>query len=185
MDSRFIGWRQEVRNAQPDEGSLAECSHEAFLATPTGTLLRDTAKEEIQQNWEDVSKAKVKEITGLYDLGCFKRWPRHKSNNIIDARWVIIWKLIEGSVGVECRLTVRGFKDTFQDLDAYVGTTGRSGQRLANAVAAGNNDLFFFSLDVSQAFAKGLRFEKLSALIDQQVRKVEFDVPRADIHSLR
>lgn len=75
-----------------------------------------------------MSKAEVREIVGPYELGCFKIWPRQKSNNITDARWVITWKVIEGNVGANFRLIVRGFKDKFQDLDAYVGATSRSGQ---------------------------------------------------------
>ena len=73
--------------------------------------------------------------------------------------------MIGGNVGVECRLTVRGFKDEFQDLDAYAGTTSRSGQRLVNAVAAENEYFILSSLDVSQAFAKGLTFKEFSELI--------------------
>ena len=142
-------------------------------------------REEINENWKDVSVAKVKEIAGLYDLGCFKRWPRHKSDNIIDARWVITWNVIEGNVGIKCRLIVRGFKDKFQDLDIYAGSIPRSGQRLVNAVAAENPEFILFSFDVSQAFAKGMTFEELSALSGQDIRKVEFDVPKADIECLR
>ena len=58
--------------------------------------------DEIKNNYPEVRKAKTKEILGLYDLGCFKRHPRHKANHIITARWVITWKMIEGSVGGEC-----------------------------------------------------------------------------------
>ena len=38
-----------------------------------------------------------------------------------------MWKMIDGNVGVKCRLAVRGFKDKFQDLGAYAGTTSRPG----------------------------------------------------------
>ena len=92
--------------------------------------------EEIQENYKEVREANVKEMYGLYELGCVKRWPRKQSHNIIDARWVIIWKVIEGNVCVKRRFIERGFKDEFQDLDIYVGTTPRSGQRLVNAIAA-------------------------------------------------
>ena len=142
-------------------------------------------KGEIAVNWTDVKAIKIKEIQGLFDLGCFQRHPRAKSHNIIDARWAITWKMIEGNVGVECRLTVRGFKDKSQDLDTYVGTTTRSGQRLVNAVAAENEDFILFSFDVSQAFAKGLNFQELSKLTGTERRAVEFDVPRADFECLK
>ena len=93
--------------------------------------------------------------------------------------------MIEGSVGVKCRLAVPVFKDKFQDLDTYVSTTSRSGQRLANAVAAENKYFILFSFDVSQAFANGVVFEEFSALIGQPIRKVEFDAPRSDTDCLR
>ena len=137
-------------------------------------------KQQVADNLKEASAATVKEISGLYDLGCFRRWPRFKSKNIINARWVTIWKMIEGTVGVKCRLAVRGFNDTFHDLDIYVGTTSRIGQRFANAIAAENLEFTLFSFDVSQAFAKGMTFEELSALSGQYIRKVEFDVPKAD-----
>ena len=130
-------------------------------------------------------RQKVKEIAGLYDLGCFKRWARFKANSIIDAHWVITWTMIEGSVGVHCKLAVRGFKGKFQDLDTYAGATSRSGQRLTNAVAVGNKDFLLFNSDVSQAFAKGLAFEDFSAVTGQQIRKVEFDVPKVDLECPR
>lgn len=117
-----------------------------YLTVPKGKLPRDMIKEEISENFVDVSEAKFKEIACLYELGCFKRWPRHGSNNIIDVGWVIIWKMIEGNLGIQCRLTVRWFKDTCQDLGTYVGTTSRSGQRLANAVAVESHDSFYLVL---------------------------------------
>ena len=150
-----IDWREEIVKARENEGCLIpedpEEPQHAWLKFPadTGKLPRDMTKEEILDNWQDVSKAKVKEITGLYDLWCFKRCPRHISKNIIDARWVIAWKMIDGAVGAKCRLIVRGFQDRFQDLDTYAGTTSRSGQRLVNAVAAEYKEFLLFSFDVS------------------------------------
>lgn len=103
---------------------------------------------------------------------------------IIDARWAITWKMVEGNVGVKCRLIVIGFNDTFKDLDTYAGTTSRSGQRLVNAAAAENPEFILSSFDVSQAFAKGVAFRRLSALTGTEVRKIEFDVPRAGLECL-
>ena len=138
----------------------------SYLVPPAeiGKLPRGIAREEINENWKDVFAAKVKEIAGLYGLGCFKRWPRHTASIIIDARWVITWKLIEGNVGIICRLTVRGFKDKIPDPDTYAGTISRSGQRVVNVVAAENSEFTLVSFDVSRAFAKGMTFEELSTL---------------------
>ena len=78
-------------------------------------------------------------------------------------------------------LIVRGFKDKFQDLDTYVGTTSRSGHRLANAVAAENPEFILFSFDVSRAFATGMTFEEFSAFSGHDIGKVEFDMFKADM----
>lgn len=142
-------------------------------------------RDEIVANWQDVIKAKIKEINGFFDLGCVQRHPRAKVHNVIDARWVIIWKTIEGNVGVKCRLTVRCFKDKFQDFDTCAGTICRSGQRIVNAVVAQNEDLILFSFDVRQAFAKGLTFEELCKLTGAECRSVRFDVPKQDLDCLQ
>ena len=88
----FIDWRKELRDALPDEGDVSQ--QLAYLVEPKGKFPRDMTKEEIQENWREVRQGKVKEIGGLYELGCFKRWPRNKSHNIIDARWVITWNCL-------------------------------------------------------------------------------------------
>ena len=120
-------------------------------------------KDEILDNWEDVSKAKVKAMVGSCGLGYSKRWSRHKRNTIIDVMWVIVWKMIGGNVGVKCRLTVRGFNDKFQDFDTYVDVTSRSGQRSVNTAAAEKPEFILFSFNVRRTFAKGMAFEDFSA----------------------
>ena len=186
VESNKIDWREGFANAKPDEGSLVDTQDaDLYFTVPPGKLPRDMTKEEVGDNWKDVSKANVREITGLYEFGCSKRCPRHISKNINNARWVITWKMIGGNVGINCRLTVRGFKDNLQVLDTYAGATSRSGQSPVNAAAVENPDFVLFSLDVSQAFAKGMTFEELSALSGRDIREVEFDAPRADIDSLR
>lgn len=66
----------------------------------------------------------------------------------------------------------------FRALYAYAGTISRSGQRFVNAVAAGNPEFILFSLDVGEAFAKGVAFKEFSALIGTDLRAVQFDVER-------
>lgn len=63
-----------------------------------------------------------------------------------------------GNVGAKCRLTIRWFNYKYLDLDTYVGAISRPGQRLANAVAAGNPEFIIFIFDVSLASANGLTF---------------------------
>ena len=118
----WVDLKQDIFNAGANKGNI----HDSFiyLTVPKGKSSRDMMGE-VAQHWLEVSKAKVKDIAVLYGLCCVKRWLRHKSGIIIDARWVTTWKMIEGSVGVKCRLAVRGFKDKFQDLGTYAGTICR------------------------------------------------------------
>ena len=55
----------------------------------------------------------------------------------------------------------------------------RSGQRLVNAVAAGNPEFILFSFDVSKALSKA------RATSGRDIRAVEFDAPKVDIECLR
>lgn len=115
--------------------------------------------DEMKEIYQETRKANVEDIAAPFGLGCSKRRPRHKSNNVIDARWVITWKRVGRNVGVKCRFIVRGFKDNCQDLDVFAGAVSSSGQRFDNAVAAGNFDFILVSFDVSQVCAKGLTFK--------------------------
>ena len=115
-------------------------------------------KEEVADKRCDVSKATVNEIIGLYKFGCFTRWPRHSSNNIIDARWVITRKMSGGNVGIRCPLTI-AFNDKFQDPDIYASATIWFGRPLANIVAIEGPGFVLFNFDVSGASAKGMIFE--------------------------
>ena len=178
-------WRTDFAESLLDEGKPLDGATSIYLTVPEGKLLRDMTKEEVLANWQDVSKAQVKEINGLYDLGCFQRFPRTRAHDIIDARWVITWKMIGGDSGVKCKLTVRGFKDKCQDFDTYAGATSRAGQRIVNAVAAESEHFILFSFDVSQAFAKGLAFDTMSKLTGTECRAVQFDVPKADLDCLK
>ena len=67
--------------------------------SPRWEIATGMTEEEVVANLHDVNKAKVKEISGPYDLGCLQRYPRAKLHNIIDARWVIIWKNDRGKCG--------------------------------------------------------------------------------------
>ena len=89
----------------PDADRKVDCL--SYLNVPDGKFPRDMNIDEIKVDHADVLKAKVKAIAGPYDLGCFKHWFAYRSNNIIDARWVTTWKVIEGNVGAKCRWIVR------------------------------------------------------------------------------
>jgi len=152
-----------------------------------GKPLEKTAltRQEINDNIAKVNSLKFKEILGLHKLGCFRRRKKRHGDNVVDTRWVITWKMIDGNLEIKVRLTMRGFKDRDQDLETFAGTATRSGQRVVNHIVAQNPDFDLFSFDVSQAFAKGLTFEDLSRLTGTEVRKVQFRLAPEDIPILR
>lgn len=80
-----------LANVAPNDGYQFDYQH---VTTPEGKLPRGMIKEEVQENWQAVRSATFKVISCFYDLGCFQRWPRSQSHGIIDARWVIIRKVV-------------------------------------------------------------------------------------------
>ena len=51
-------------------------------------------------------------------------------------------------------------------------------------MAVENHDFMLFSFDVSKAFAKGMTFEELIALIGVELGEVQLGVPKADLECL-
>ena len=48
------------------------------------------------------------------------------ATNVIDARWVLKWKVVNGKRIIQARLVVRGFKDLqAEQLNTFAGTTTR------------------------------------------------------------
>ena len=84
-----------------------------------------------------------------------------------------------------CRFAVRGFKDTFQELEMHAGTTGRADQRIVNTIVVDRGDFSVWLFDVSNAFAKAMAFEEFCVLIGTQIRAVQFDIPRPDVETSR
>eukprot|EP00959_Pyramimonas_sp_CCMP1952_P452149 9466076-Pyramimonas_sp.AAC.1 len=75
---------------------------------------------------------------------------------------------------VKARMTVRGYRDAqAADIATLSGTTSRWGQRLVviSAVQAGWD---LFSLDVSQAFLRGMPYSELAKLDGEISRDVSF-----------
>ena len=119
----------------------------------------------------------INELTRWLNLGAFERCPRKHATNVIDARWVLKWKEVNGKRIIQARLVVRGFKDLqAAQLSTFAGTTTRWGQRLVNSVAA-QQGWPLFTADVSQAFLRGLTFEQAAKMKDEVQRDVQFTVP--------
>ena len=160
-----------------EDGSISE----PVIKKETGNL----TPQEIQSNQGKVDAGKFKELVGLFDLGCFGRMRKSEAHNIVDTRWVITWKWIDGVLSIKCRITMRGFKDRDQSYETFAGTASRAGQRIVNTMVAQDDDMELFSFDVSQAFAKGLTFEEYARLTGQQLRAVQFRVAPSDVPLVR
>ena len=119
----------------------------------------EVTKEERKKHWKEIEAAMTTEIHSWASLGTFRPQLRKEISNVIDARWVIRWKVSPGGKrAIKARLTVRGFKDLqANDVTTFAGTTSRWGQRLICSIAA-QHHWQLFSADVGAAFLKGLTF---------------------------
>ncbi len=89
--------------------------------------------EEAQQHEKACTQSMYDEIMRWHTLGAFKRMPRKLATNVIDARWVLKWKLVAGQWIIQARLVVRGIKDLqAAQLPTFAGTTSRWGQRIVH-----------------------------------------------------
>ena len=133
----------------------------------------------MKQHAKEVDEACLSELRKWVNLGALKIRNRVGSPNIMDSRWVIRFKRMpDGSLVIKARLCIRGFKDgQIEMLDTFAGTASRYGQRAVNIVAATKRWLLW-SLDVSQAFLKGLTFEEVSRMTGTPLRSVQLTLPK-------
>ena len=96
----------------------------------------------------------LEELTRWHQLQAFERMPKKLATNLIDARWVLKWKEVNGKRTIQARLVARGFKDTqAEQLSTFARTTSRWGERIINSVAA-QYRWRIFSAEVSQSFLR-------------------------------
>jgi len=142
-------------------------------------------REEALQHEAACNKAMLDEMQRWANLGAFERMPKKCASNVIDARWVLKWKVVQDQRIIKARLVVRGFKDLqAAQLSTYAGTTTRWGQRLVNSVAV-QHQWPLFTADVSQAFLRGLTFEQAAQMKDEVQRDVQFTMPPGSTHLLK
>ena len=107
---------------------------------------------EIKQNFTAVQAARLKELKSWHSFGAWKLADRSTAKNVIDSRWVIKWKMIEGKKAIKARLVVRGFKDSQGDsILTAASTASRWGQRLVCQLVV-QCGWKLFSFDVGSAF---------------------------------
>ncbi|CAK0813698.1 unnamed protein product, partial [Prorocentrum cordatum] len=152
-------------------------SGEIYILRVYNTGKRETVVER-EMNVLTLEEARAHEVE-------VRQAMKDQATNIIDSRWVLKWKEIDGKKQVRARLTVRGFKDMQSpELSTFAGTTTRWGQRLVNQVTA-QRKWRLFSADISQAFLRGLTFEQVAAMDGEVKRKVQFTTPPGSIPVLR
>ena len=168
---------------EPQLPSLGNDGHDVVQLFPSGVKRTVVERansilsiDEARANEAAVNRAMLEELTRWHQLHAFERMPRKLASNLIDARWVLKWKEVNGKRTIQARLVVRGFKDTqAEQLSTFAGTTSRWGQRAINCVVA-QYRWRIFSADVSQAFLRGLTFKEAAEMKDEVRRDVQFTV---------
>ena len=160
----------------------AVASHglEIYISQPCIEREADSlTPEQLKTHAKEVDEACLSELRKWVNLGALKIRNRAGSPNIMDSRWVIRFKRMpDSSLIVKSRLCIRGSKDgQIEMLDTFAGTASRYGQRAVNIVAATKRWLLW-SLDVSQAFLKGLTFEEVSQMTGTPLRSVQLTLPK-------
>ena len=133
--------------------------------------------QEARSEEPKVRQAIHDELKRWIDLGGVERMDKSKATNVLDSRWVLKWKIIDGVREIKARLTARGYKDMqANDVNTYAGTATRYGQRLVNVMAV-QRQWTLFSADIGQAFLRGMTFEQIGKLEGEIKREVQLTLP--------
>ena len=86
--------------------------------------------EEALSHPKEVKEAIYDELKRWTELKGFVRYPKHRSKNIIDSRWVLKWTIVDGKRVIKARLTARGFKHAqASEVKTFAGTATRWGMQ--------------------------------------------------------
>ena len=142
-------------------------------------------KEEEQANAWSVKEGMTKELQSWVDLSTIALIPRREAQNVIDARWILTWKNVDGKRIVKARLCLRGFKDDQADVvSTFAGTASRWSQRLIASISA-QHQWPLLSADIGTAFLRGMTFKEMSEFTGEPLREVCLDPPAGTEHVLR
>ena len=126
----------------------------------------------------DIKASMAKEWTSWNDHPSFIPILRNKAENVIDACWLLKWKIIDGKKMFKSRLCVRGFEDQQGDhLTTSASTAARWTQRMVCSVAA-NHGWKISIADVHAAFLKGMSFEEMNIIRNEKLRVVHLNLPK-------
>ena len=108
-------------------------------------------------------QAMREELQRWTDHHAFERAPLGTARNLIDARWVLKWKVVDGVRRIKARLAVRGFRDSQGPaLSTFSATTSRWEQRLIASMTV-QRRWTLVSCDTAQAFLRGIPLAKCRA----------------------
>ena len=135
---------------------------------------------EIKANPEMVKSAVLAELKRWIENESFRRQPIARASNILTSRYVLTWKRQPDGIRImKCRICVHGFKDVHRNqLERFSGTSTRWGQRAVVATAV-QMRWPMASLDISQAFLKGLTFDEVQKIRGGPKRTVSMRLPFA------
>ena len=120
----------EGHDTQLKEGEfyVLRCHHSGYKSTVVQRENNILTLEEAQRHAKLSEQAMLDEMTQWHTLGAFQRMDPRLASNVIDARWVLKWKVVNGKRIIQARLVVRGFKDLqASSLSTFAGTTYRWG----------------------------------------------------------
>ena len=132
--------------------------------------------EEARENADLVTQAIVSELRTWQGFKCFERRKRSEAPCIIDAKWVLKWKMVKGQRTIRARLCLRGFKESgADDQSNYASTASRFSQRLLVSECA-IRSWALASSDVPKAFLQGVSYQELSQTTQRPERDVSFEL---------
>ena len=153
---------------------------EAVIERANNILTRQEALENVDR----CRRAMVKELLRWNGHQAWRRGSKASARNVLQSKWVLKWKNIQGERDVKARLVVQGFRDT-QSVESYASTTSRWGQRLLLAISV-QQGWPLKSADVSEAFLRGLSLEELHRSgVDKELLEVQLLLPPGSLEPIR
>jgi len=160
------------RNLLEDECYVMNGSEPVIVREYNNLTLNEARKHHVA-----CKEAMITELSRWNEMKAWKRMLRRNAYNILDSRWVLKWKLKNGVKLIQARLTARGYKDRQSvNMETFSATTSRWGQKLLLVVVM-QMGWTLVSMDVSQAFLRGVTFQDLSEETGKDLRSVQLDLP--------
>ena len=164
---------------QTDRAGVKRLIIETNKVQSNAAVSDDELRELTRKTPEVITAAILAELMRWVDNAAIKRQRRHLARNLVTSRYVFTWKLqADNSRILKCRLTVHGFKDNEKSsLERYSATATRWGQRMVVSTAV-QCAWPLASLDITQAFLKGLTFDEIQKETGGKRREISLVLPK-------